>query len=70
MVTLASVLVMEPDVLMLDEPTNALDEKAKSRLLKVLKSLPQAMIIISHDKVFSDQLVTRALVLENGKLSE
>ncbi|MEI6897555.1 MAG: ABC transporter ATP-binding protein [Psychromonas sp.] len=70
MVTLASVLVMEPEVLMLDEPTNALDQKAKLRLLHVLQALPQAMIIISHDKVFVDQLATRELNLENGQLSD
>lgn len=70
MVTLASVLVMAPEVLILDEPTNALDEKAKKRLLTVLKTLPQAMIIISHDKVFAQALATRTLKLENGQLTE
>lgn len=70
MITLASVLVMEPQVLILDEPTNALDEKAKTRLLNVLKALPQAMIIISHDKSFSEQLATRQLILKEGLLSE
>lgn len=70
MVTLASVLVMEPEVLMLDEPTNALDEKAKARLLGVLKKLPQAMIIISHDKPFVAQLATRSLTLVDGQLAE
>ncbi|MEG3754122.1 ABC transporter ATP-binding protein [Psychromonas arctica] len=68
MITLACVLVMEPKVLILDEPTNALDEKAKARLLSVLKALPQAMIIISHDKVFSEQLATRQLTLKEGAL--
>lgn len=68
MITLASVLVMEPQVLILDEPTNALDEKAKGRLLAVLKALPQAMIIISHDKLFSEQLATRQLTLKEGAL--
>lgn len=70
MITLASVLVMEPEVLILDEPTNALDEKAKRRLLNVLKTLPQAMIIISHDKLFSNQLATRQLTLYDGTLTE
>ena len=70
MITLASVLVMEPKVLILDEPTNALDEKAKTRLLNVLLALPQAMIIISHDKLFSDKLATRQLNLKDGLLTE
>ncbi|MHA2936959.1 energy-coupling factor ABC transporter ATP-binding protein [Vibrio sp. RC27] len=70
MITLASVLAMDPDVLILDEPTNALDEKAKLRLLHVLQTLPQAMIIVSHDKLFSEQLMTRQLVLAEGQLTE
>jgi len=70
MVTLASVLVMEPEVLILDEPTNALDDKAKLRLLHVLQQLPQAMILISHDKPFVEQLATRELSLQNGCLLE
>lgn len=70
MITLASVLVMEPQVLILDEPTNALDEKAKMRLLNVLQGLPQAMIIISHDRAFSEQLATRQLHLQDGLLTE
>jgi len=70
MITLACVLVMEPKVLLLDEPTNALDEKAKLRLLNVLKTLPQAMILISHDKLFSSQLMTRQLTLADAQLIE
>ncbi|TEW56537.1 ABC transporter ATP-binding protein [Psychromonas sp. RZ22] len=70
MITLASVLVMEPEVLILDEPTNALDEKAKLRLLHVLQALPQAMIIISHDKSFSAQLATRQLILQDSLLTD
>ncbi len=70
MITLASVLVMQPEVLILDEPTNALDEKAKLRLLHVLQALPQAMIIISHDKEFAKQLATRECELKENCLTE
>jgi len=70
MVTLASVLAMEPEVLLLDEPSNALDTDARKRLIEILQSLPQAMIIISHDDDFLTQLATRRVCLENGKLSE
>ena len=70
MVTLASVLAMEPEVLLLDEPSNALDTDARKRLIEILQSLPQTMIIISHDDDFLAQLATRRVCLEGGKLSE
>lgn len=70
MVTLASVLAMEPEVLLLDEPSNALDTKARWRLINILQSLPQAMIIISHDDDFLEHLANRWVRLEDAKLSE
>lgn len=70
MITLAAVLAMNPDVLLLDEPTNALDEAARHRLLNTLLSLPQAMIIVSHDKSFLSQLATRQVHLEDAQLAD
>jgi len=67
LVTLATVLAMDPQVLLLDEPTNALDEKARDRLTQILASLPQAMVIVSHDRAFRDILKTREFNLQNGQ---
>jgi cobalt/nickel transport system ATP-binding protein len=68
LVALASVLAMQPDVLLLDEPTSGLDPQAADRVLRVLQSLPQAMIVVSHDWVILDLLCTGQLRLEEGQL--
>ncbi|MBI3446900.1 MAG: ATP-binding cassette domain-containing protein [Magnetospirillum sp.] len=69
LVSLAAVLAMEPEALLLDEPTNALDEATRTRLLEILSSLPQAMVIVSHDREVADRLATRKICLESGRLS-
>uniref|UniRef100_Q07IL9 ABC transporter related n=1 Tax=Rhodopseudomonas palustris (strain BisA53) TaxID=316055 RepID=Q07IL9_RHOP5 len=69
LVTLAAVLAMDPDVLLLDEPTNALDERVYARLIDILLSLPQAMIIVSHDPHFRRAIATRSVSLSEGRLS-
>lgn len=68
LISLACVLAMQPDVLLLDEPTNALDQKNEARLTKILLTLPQAMVIISHDPAFQSVLSTRTAHLANGQL--
>jgi cobalt/nickel transport system ATP-binding protein len=59
LVALATVLAMHPDVLLLDEPANGLDEETKKLLTTLLCSLPQAMIIVSHEPEFIDTIATR-----------
>jgi len=68
LVALATVLAMQPEVLLLDEPANALDPKAEARLLEILTSLPQAMVIISHQTSFIEQIATRRVELIQGRL--
>lgn len=68
LVSLAAVLAMKPEVLLLDEPTNALDARHRARLIEILRGLPQAMVIVSHDAAFLDALATRRLLLEDGRL--
>lgn len=68
LVTLATVLAMEPDALLLDEPTNALDTKNEARLLEILQDLPQAILLVSHNPAFRAALAPDTLELQGGKL--
>jgi len=70
LVALATVLAMNPEVLLLDEVTNALDAATEERLTQILLSLPQAMVLISHDETFLARIATRRLRLEAGRLSD
>ena len=67
LIALATVLAMEPAVLLLDEPTNGLDDTAKQRLNDVLATLPQAMILISHEAEFRQTLATRTVQLTSDR---
>lgn len=68
LVTLATVLAMEPEALLLDEPTNALDTKNEARLLEILRALPQAILLVSHSPAFRQALAPDSLILEDGQL--
>lgn len=68
LVALATVLAMEPEVLLLDEPTSGLDDDAVERVTGVLCQLPQAMVIASHDERLLGRLPTRHLRLADGRL--
>jgi cobalt/nickel transport system ATP-binding protein len=70
LISLASVLAMEPEVLLLDEPTGGLDEPSKDRVREILADLPQAMIIVSHEIDFVRGLATRTIVMDGGNLLE
>lgn len=69
LVSLAAVLAMQPEALLLDEPTNALDPSTRARLLQILQTLPQAMVIVSHDQDLLAALATRTLAMAEGRLS-
>ena len=65
----ASVLSMNPDFLLFDEPTAFLDPRARRNMAAVLSSLPQGKLIATHDLSFAEETCTRALLLQNGKIA-
>lgn len=68
LVTLATVLAMEPDVLILDEPTNALDPDNYARLVDILKGLEQSILLVSHDPDFRAEIAPDGYRLEDRTL--
>jgi cobalt/nickel transport system ATP-binding protein len=67
-VALAGVLAMEPEILVLDEPTTFLDPPAERNLLQLLAYLPQAKLIVTHNVRLAASLASRAVFFEKGKL--
>ncbi|KJS85319.1 MAG: hypothetical protein JM58_09020 [Peptococcaceae bacterium BICA1-8] len=65
---LARLLVREPDLLLLDEPTNHLDLQALEWLESFLKSYRGAVFLISHDRYFLDEVVSKVFELDNKQL--
>lgn len=63
-------LLGKPDILLLDEPTNHLDITAIEWLEKYLRNYPNAVVIVSHDRMFLDRIVNKVYEIEYGKLTE
>ena len=68
-VGVARLLLKRPDILFLDEPTNHLDIAAIKWLEGFLKDYPGTLIMISHDRYFLDQIVTRVFEIEDCELT-
>lgn len=68
-VALSQILFQQCDILLLDEPTNHLDVEMVEFLEQKLLSLKTTLVLISHDRYFIDNLATRVIEVENGKLS-
>jgi cobalt/nickel transport system ATP-binding protein len=68
LVALATVLAMEPEVLLLDEPTSGLDDSTKDRLREILKKLELSYILISHEYDFMVDVVSTYYTLESGRI--
>ncbi|MBF0103449.1 MAG: ABC transporter ATP-binding protein [Desulfobacterales bacterium] len=68
-VAIATVLVMSPDILVMDEPTSSLDPKSRSRLIALLKTFKHTKIIATHDLDMALDLCERTIVLHHGQIT-
>lgn len=68
LVSLATVLAMEPEILLLDEPLNGLDKKTRAKLTEVLSGLDLSYILISHDFDFLAEIADAIYTMQDGKI--
>ncbi|WP_101523880.1 energy-coupling factor ABC transporter ATP-binding protein [Nocardioides houyundeii] len=65
-VALATVLVMEPEILVLDEPSSNLDPASRRELADILRSLEVTVLMVTHDLPYALELCPRSVVLSDG----
>ncbi len=68
LVSLATALVMEPEIILLDEPTSNLDRKERREIIEFLQEIDKTKIIVSHDLEMIEQLCQRIVVMNKGKV--
>ncbi len=68
-VALARILLMSPDAMLLDEPSNHLDLESLIWLEQFLKAYDGALLMTSHDREFMDRVVTRIIEIDGGELT-
>ena len=67
-VELAKTLIEQPDLLLLDEPTNHLDFESINWLINYVKQYPHTVLFVTHDRYFLNEVSTRIIELDRGKL--
>ena len=67
-VAIAGVLAMDPQLLVLDEPSANLDPRARRELLEVLAALDRTLLVVTHDLPFAAELCERAVILAGGRV--
>lgn len=68
LVALATILAMDPKVLVLDEPTTGLSPEAKERLIEILQGLDMARLVVSHEPDFLAATTDRLIAMRDGKI--
>jgi cobalt/nickel transport system ATP-binding protein len=67
-IAIATVLSMQPEVLVLDEPTSGLDPRARRSLIDLLEELPLTMLVSTHDMLLVGELLPRMVILDEGQM--
>ncbi len=67
-IAIASVLSMDPEILVMDEPSAGLDPRARRGFIKLLQALPQTMLVATHDIRLVQEVFTRVLVMDHGRI--
>lgn len=67
-IAIATVLSMEPQILIFDEPTAGMDPRARGELIELLHELPQTILIATHDLLLVEQLTPRTVLLNQGRI--
>jgi len=67
--SIATVLSMQPELLVLDEPTAGLDPRARRRLIELLTELEQTMLVATHDMRLVEELLPRTVIMNQGRVS-
>jgi cobalt/nickel transport system ATP-binding protein len=67
-IAIGTVLSMQPEVLVLDEPTAGLDPRARRTLINLLHDLPMTMLVSSHDLAMARELLPRMIIMDEGKI--
>jgi cobalt/nickel transport system ATP-binding protein len=67
-IAIATVLSMDPRILVLDEPSAGLDPRARRRLIRLLADLPQTMLVSTHDLAMVRELFPRMVIMDDGRI--
>jgi len=67
-IAIATVLSMQPDILVMDEPTAGLDPRSRRDLIELLRQLPQSMLIATHDLAMVKELLPRTIIVDHGQV--
>ena len=67
-VSMATVLSMDPSVLVFDEPSAGLDPRGRRELIELLRELPQTMLVATHDMRLVAEVLTRTVVMDAGQI--
>ncbi|HEY8473672.1 MAG TPA: ATP-binding cassette domain-containing protein [Natronosporangium sp.] len=67
-VAVAGVLAMDPELLVLDEPSSNLDPAARRELAEILQRLPVTLLMVTHDLPYAYQLCERSVILDGGRI--